>query len=115
MDLDLDLESLVIDLDLYDLRHHLAQGSSGDEDEDLNLESPLPTISRIEVEETVVDLTPVQVRTQVEVEETVVDLTPEQVRRVVDLRDYRLSADIDIENPNNTLTLYHVQKSYFHV
>ena len=94
MDLDLDLESLVIDLDLYDLRHHLAQGSSGDEDEDLNLESPLPTVSRIEVEE------------------TVVDLPPEQVRRLVDLRDYRLSADIVIENPNNTLTLYHVQKSY---
>ena len=94
MDLDLDLEILARDLDLSDLRHHLAQDSSGDEDEDLNLESPFPTISRIEVEE------------------TVVDLTPEQVRRVVDLRDYRLSADIDIENSNNTLTPYHVQNKY---
>ena len=60
-------------------QHRLAQDSSGDEDEDLDLESSFPTA------------------TQVEVEETVVDLTLEQVRRVVDLRDYRLSAEIDIE------------------
>ena len=112
MDLDLDLESLARDLDLSDLRYHLAQDSSGDEDEDSDLESPFPTATQVEVEETVVDLPPVQVRTQVEVEETVVDLTLEQVRRVVDLRDYRLSADIDIENPNNTLTPYNVQNKY---
>ena len=67
----------------------MAQDSSGDEDEDLDLESSFPTV------------------TQVGVEETVVDLPPEQVRRVVDLRDYRLSADID-----NTLTPYHVQNKY---
>ena len=94
MDLDLDLESLARDLDLSDLRYHLAQDSSGDEDKDLNLESPFPTA------------------TQVEVEETVVDLTPEEVRRAVDLRDYRFCADIDIEKPDNTLTPYHVQNKH---
>ena len=70
----------------------MAQDSSGDEDEDSDLESPFPTA------------------TQVEVEETVADLPPEQVRRVVDLQDYRLSAEIDIEKPDNTP--YHVQNKY---
>ena len=65
----------------------MAKDISGDEDEDLDLESPFPNA------------------TQVEVEETVADLTPEQVRRAVDLRDYRLNAEIDIENPKNTHTL----------
>ena len=69
-------------------QHHLAQDSSGDEDEDLDLESPFTT------------------STQVEVEATVVELTPVQVRKVVDLPD-GLSAEIDIEKPDNTL--YHVQ------
>ena len=94
VDLDLDLESLSRDLDLSDLRYHLAQDSSVDEDKDLDLESSFPTAN------------------QVEVEETVVDLPPEQVRRVVGLRDYRLSAAIDIENPDNTLTPYYVQSKY---
>ena len=102
MDLDLDLESLARDLDLSDLRHHLAQDSSRDEDEDLDLENPFPTATQVKVEATVT--------THVEVE--VVDPPPEQVRRVVDLRDYRLSADIDIDNPNNTLTPYHVQNKF---
>ena len=75
MDLDLDLESLARDLDLSDLRHHLAQDSSGDEDEDLDLESPFPTPTQVEVEAT--------------------------VRRVVGLPD-GLSAEIDIENLDNT-------------
>ena len=61
----------------------MAQDSSGDEDKDLDLESPFPNV------------------TQVEVEETIVDLPPEQVRRVVDLRDYGSSAEIDTDNPNN--------------
>ena len=60
----------------------LAQDSLGDEDEDLDLESPLPTVI------------------QVEVEENAVDLPPEQVRRVVDLWDYGPSAEIEIENPD---------------
>ena len=70
----------------------MAQDRSGDEDEDLDLESPFP------------------IATQVEVKETVADLPPEQVRRVVDLRDYRLSAEIDIEKPDNTP--YHLQNTY---
>ena len=82
---DLDLESLARDLD--DLQYLLAQDNSSDEDEDLdldlNLYSVFPTV------------------TQVEVEATVVDLPPEQVRRVVDLRDYGLSAEIDIVNPGD--------------
>ena len=59
----------------------MAQDSSCDEDKDVDLESPFPTVN------------------QVEVEETVVDLPPDQVRKVVNLRDYGPSADIDIENP----------------
>ena len=74
-------------------QHHLAQDRSGDEDEDLDLESPFTTA------------------TQVEVEATVAELTPVQVRRVVDLPD-GLSAEIDIENPNNTLTPYQLQNTY---
>ena len=62
--------------------------------------------TQVNVEETVVDLTRVQVTTQVEVEETSEDLPPEQVRRVVDLREYRLSEDIDFENPDD-LQLHH--------
>ena len=90
MDLDLDLESLARGLDLSDLQYLLAQDSSGDEDEDLDLESSFPTAA------------------QVEVEETVVDLPPEQIRSVIELRDYGRSAEIDIENPDNTLTPYRV-------
>ena len=55
MDLDLDLESLARDFDLSDLLYLLAQDSSCDEDEDLDNESPFPTVTQIEVEETVVD------------------------------------------------------------
>ena len=83
MDLNLDLESLAWDLDHSDLQCLLAQDSSGDEEEHLDLESPFPTVS------------------QVEVEETAVDLPPEQVRRIADLRDYGSSAEIDIENPED--------------
>ena len=61
----------------------MAQDRSEDEDEDLDLESHIPTV------------------TQVEVGETVVDLPPLQVRRVVDLRVYGPSAKIDIENPDD--------------
>ena len=78
---------LARDLDLSDLQYLLAQDSLGDE-KDLDLESPFPTV------------------TQVEVEETVVDLPPEQVRRIVDLRDYDPNAVIDIENPDD-LQLQH--------
>ena len=42
MDLDLDLESAARDFDLSDLQYLLAQDNSGDEDEDLNLESRIP-------------------------------------------------------------------------
>ena len=83
MDLELDLESLARDLDLFYLHYLLAQGNSGDEDEDLDVESHFPTV------------------TQVQVKATVVDLPPEQVCRVVDLRDYSPSAEIDIENPDD--------------
>ena len=72
-------------------QHHLAQDSSGDEDEDLDLESSFPTA------------------TQVEVKETVVDLPPEQVRRVVEL-PYGLCVEVDIEKPDNTP--YHVQNKH---
>ena len=80
LDLGLDLESLARDLDLSDLQYLLAQDSWGDEGEDLDLESPFPTV------------------TQSEVEETVVGVPPEQVRRVVAPRDYGPSAEIYIEN-----------------
>ena len=60
MDLGLDLESFVRDLDLSDLQHLLAQDSSGDEDEDLDLESHFPTATQVEVEENVVDISPQQ-------------------------------------------------------
>ena len=58
--LGLDLESFARDLDLSDLQHRLAQDRSGDEDEDLNLESHFPTATQVEVEETVVDISPQQ-------------------------------------------------------
>ena len=61
----------------------MAQDSSGDEDEDLDLKSPFPTPTQVEVEAT--------------------------VRRVVDLPD-GLSAEIDIEKPDNTL--YRVQNKH---
>ena len=67
----------------------MAQDSSGVEDEDLDLESHFSTVA------------------QVEVEETVIDLPPKQVRRVVDLRDYGPSAELDIENPED-LQLHHL-------
>ena len=82
MGLDLDLESLAKDLDLSDLHYLIAEDNSGGEGEDLDLESLFPAV------------------TQVEVEETVVDLPPEQVRRVVDLSDYGPSAVI-IESPDD--------------
>ena len=80
-DLDLDLESLA--RDISDLQYLLAQDSSRDDDEDLDLESRFPTV------------------TQIEVEAIVVDLPPEQVRTVVDLTDYGPGAEIDIENPDD--------------
>ena len=79
VDLDLDLDFRAKDLGLPDLQDLLAQHSSADEDKDLDLESPFTVVS------------------QVEVEETVVDPPPEQVR-VVDLGDYGPHAEIDIEN-----------------
>ena len=77
-----DLEYLARDLD-SDIQYLLARDTSGDEDENVDLESPFPIV------------------TQVEVEETVVDLPPEQVRMVVDLRDFAPGAEIDIENAND--------------
>ena len=56
MDVDLDLEFLAKDLDLSYLQYLLAQTSSGDEDKDLRVESPFPTVTQVEIEETVVDL-----------------------------------------------------------
>ena len=76
---DLDLKSLARDLDLSDLQYLLAKDFSSNEDEDLDLEIPFPTI------------------TPVEVEETVIDLSHEQVRKVVDFWNHGPSAEIDIE------------------
>ena len=76
VDLDSDPESLARDY----LEFLLARDSSGDEYEDLELETPFPTA------------------TQVEVEETVVDQSPEQVRGVVlDVRDHGPSSETDID------------------
>ena len=67
--LELDLESLTRDIDLFDLHILLEHDSSGDEeDEDLDLERPFPTVIQTEVEETFIP--------------------SEQVRRIVDLQDY---------------------------
>ena len=66
VNLDLDLESYARDLHLSHLQYLLAQDRLGDEDEDLGLENPFPTV------------------TQVEVAETPVDLLTKQVKRVVD-------------------------------
>ena len=78
MDLDLDLESFARDLDLSDLQCLLAEDSSGDEDEYFDLENFF-------------------YRNQVEEERELLN----KLKRVVDLRDYDLSADIDIENPDD--------------
>ena len=61
----------------------MAQDSSCDEDVELDLEGHFP------------------MAVQVEVEETVVDLTPEQVRMALELRDYDPIAEADIENPDD--------------
>ena len=53
MDLDFYLESLARDFDLSYLQYLLTQHSWGNEDEDLHLESPFPTITEVEVEQTV--------------------------------------------------------------
>ena len=81
MSLQLDLDSLTEDLDLSDLHILLEQDSSGDEEDDLDLESSFPTVIQTEVEETIVPI--------------------EQVRRIVDLRDYDPGAEIDVENPED--------------
>ena len=94
MDLDLDQESLARDLDPSDLQYPLAQGTFGGVDKYLDLESPFPTA------------------TQVEVEEIVVDLPPEQVRRVADPRDYAPSAEKILRTQNSVIP-YHVQNKHY--
>ena len=74
-------DSLVRDLHLSNIHFLFEQDSSGDEeDKDIDLECPFPTVIQTEIEETVVP--------------------PEQVR-IVDLQDYAPSAEIDIENPDD--------------
>ena len=58
----------------------MTQDISGDEDKDVEVESPFRTV------------------TLVEVEETVVDLPTKQAGRVADLRHYGPSAKIDTKN-----------------
>ena len=76
--LELDLESLARDLDFSDFHILVEQDNSGgEEDEDLDLVSPFPTVIQTEAKET-----PVQVRS-------------------VDLPDFTPSAEIDVENPDD--------------
>ena len=84
-------------LGLPELQYLLAQDSSGDEDKDSDLESHFPAV------------------THVEAGETVVDISPGEVRRAADLGDYGSSAEIslDIENPDD-LQLDHMCKMSIH-